>query len=102
MRKRRTDSFHFSLETGNSREQYEEILVKRDQLLKEANSIKLAYHKEFGDLLLKAFEMKIAFIREKKRIRYAQAMVNRGECVFKDTDSMFFPLAKKRLLEMEE
>ena len=33
MRKRRTDSFHFSLETGNSREQYEELLVKRDQLL---------------------------------------------------------------------
>ena len=33
MRKRRTDSFHFSLETGNRREQYEELLVKRDQLL---------------------------------------------------------------------
>ena len=71
MRKRRTDSFHFSLETGNRREQYEELLVKRDQLL---------------DL--------------KKAEEYYKGLLN--DEVFKDTDSMFFPLAKKRLLEMEE
>ena len=81
MRKRQTSSFRMELETESNREQYEELLVKRDQLLKEANSIRISYNKEFGDFLLKAFEIKIACIREKKRIGYAQAMVNKGECV---------------------
>ena len=86
MRKRQTSSFKMALEFANMREQYEELLVKRDQLQKEANSIRISYNQEFGDLLLQAFEMKIACIREKKRIAYAQAMVNRGESV--DTDAV--------------
>lgn len=86
MRKRQTSSFKMALEFDNMREQYEDLLVKRDQLQKEANSIRISYNQEFGDLLLQAFEMKIACIREKKRIGYAQAMVNRGESV--DTDAV--------------
>ena len=86
MRKRQNGSFKIELESTYMREQYEELLVKRDQLQKEANSIRISYNKEFGDLLLQAFEMKIACIREKKRIAYAQAMVNRGESV--DTDAV--------------
>lgn len=88
MRKRirQTDSFKMALEFGNLREQYEDFLVKRDQLQKEANSIQISYNKEFGDLMLQAFEIKIACIREKKRIGFAQAMVNRGESV--DTDAV--------------
>ena len=86
MRKRQTSSFKMALEFDNMREQYEDLLVKRDQLQKEANSIRISYNQEFGDLLLQAVEMKIACIREKKRIGYAQAMVNRGESV--DTDAV--------------
>ena len=68
MRKRirQTDSFKMALEFGNLREQYEDFLVKRDQLQKEANSIQISYNKEFGDLMLQAFEIKIACIRENR------------------------------------
>lgn len=86
MKKRQNSSFKMALEFDNMRDQYEELLVKRDQLQKEANSIRISYNQEFGDLLLQAFEMRIACIREKKRIAYAQAMINRGESV--DTDAI--------------
>ena len=38
---------------------YEELLLKRDQLNKEAGSLNTAYVKEFGELLLKDFELKV-------------------------------------------
>ena len=86
MRKRKNGGFKKAIEFDNLREQYEDLLVKRDQLQKEANSVQISYNKEFGDLMLQAFEIKIACICEKKRISYAQAMVNRGESV--DTDAV--------------
>ena len=45
MRKRQNSSFKLALEFDNMREQYEELLVKRDQLQKEANSIRISYNK---------------------------------------------------------
>ena len=57
---------------------YEELLLKRDQFLKEAGSVHTAYMKEFGELLLKNFELKIDCIKKKKMISYCQAALNRG------------------------
>ncbi|MBP5261755.1 MAG: hypothetical protein J6Z43_06490 [Clostridiales bacterium] len=61
--------------------EYEDLLLRRDQLLREAGSIKIAYMKEFGEYLLEAFELKIDCIRLKKMIAFCQAAINRGELV---------------------
>lgn len=60
---------------------YEELLLKRDQLYKEACSIETSYVKEFGDLLLKDFELKVECIKKKKMISYCQAAINRGKAI---------------------
>ena len=51
-------------------QKYEELLLKRDQLNKDAGSIHTAYMKEFGELLLENFELKIDCIKKKKMIAY--------------------------------
>ena len=60
-------------------EKYEELLIKRDVLNKEAYKYQLAYIREFGELLTQAFEAKIKCIEKKKIIAYCQARKNRGE-----------------------
>ncbi|MBO4687500.1 MAG: hypothetical protein J5636_03225 [Clostridiales bacterium] len=55
---------------------YEELLLKRDQLLKDARSIHIAYMKEFGDLMLEVYEMKIECIKKKKMIAFCQTALN--------------------------
>jgi hypothetical protein len=60
---------------------YEELLVKRDQLTKEAGSIYTSYMKEFGELLLENFELKIECIKKKKMIAYCQAALNHGDVI---------------------
>lgn len=57
---------------------YEELLLRRDQLHKEAASIHVAYVKEFGELLLKDFELKLECIKKRKMIAYCLSRVNRG------------------------
>lgn len=60
---------------------YEELLLKRDQLNKEAGSLNTAYVKEFGELLLKDFELKVECIKKRKMIAYCLAAVNHGEAI---------------------
>lgn len=60
---------------------YEELLIKRDQLIKDAGAIHTIYLKEFGELLLESFELKIECIKKKKMISYCQAALNRGESI---------------------
>lgn len=60
---------------------YEELLLRRDQLNKEAGSIHTAYIKEFGELLLEDFELKIECIKKKKEISYCQAAINKGKAI---------------------
>lgn len=62
-------------------ERYEELLLKRDQLYREACSIETSYVKEFGDLLLRDFELKIGCIKKKKMIAYCQTAINHGEAI---------------------
>ena len=62
-------------------ETYEALLLERDQLEKEADSIWIAYVQEFGELEAKLFERKIDSIRRKKAIAFAQQRINRGEAI---------------------
>ena len=75
---------------------YEELLLKRDELRKESFQLERAYMREFGDLILEVFQMKIECIRKKKSIEYCQYYANRGESV--DQDNLQAFLQK----EMEE
>ena len=58
--------------------EYAELLLKKDQLLKEAASYQIAFTREFGELIVKNFELKLECIREKKTISYCRRRLNRG------------------------
>ncbi len=64
--------------------EYEELLLRRDQLRKEAHICQGLYMKEFGDLITTVFEKKISCIQKKKTISFCQAAINRGESVNQD------------------
>lgn len=60
---------------------YEDLLLKRDQLYKEAGSIYSVYMETFGDLLLQDFEIKVECIKKRKMIAYCLQAVNHGETI---------------------
>ena len=60
-------------------EEYEELLCKRDQLVKESESLQISYTIEFGELLTGIFEKKVECIKKKKMITFCQKSINRGE-----------------------
>lgn len=60
---------------------YEEVLLRRDNLRKEAEHYHMEYIRVFGDLITEAFEKKIDCIRKKKMIAYCQRQVNQGKKV---------------------
>lgn len=67
------------MDNGTSRsEEYEELLLKRDQLFREAGSYMTAYTQEFGDLITANFELKVECIKKKKTISYCRRRMNRG------------------------
>ena len=57
---------------------YEELLLERDQLRKEARIYHGLYVREFGELHLSLFEKQIACIKKKKLIGYYQMAINCG------------------------
>ncbi len=59
-------------------EEYEELLLKRDRLYKECDSILIEYTRQFGDLIAGNFELKIECIKTKKSIAYCQKQINMG------------------------
>lgn len=59
-------------------DEYESLLLERDQLHKEAGQIWTAYVREFGQLIADAFEEKVECIKCKKTIAYYQAALNHG------------------------
>ena len=59
-------------------QEYEELLLRRDQILKECDSIVIAYTREYGELVQRSFELKIDCIKSKKSIAYCQRQINRG------------------------
>lgn len=63
---------------------YEELLLRRDKLQKEAFQYERAYVREFGDQILEVFQLKVECIRRKKTIEYCQMAINRGKSVSQD------------------
>ncbi len=53
-----------------SYDRYEELLMRRDAIKKEAFQYERAYVREFGDLILEIFQMKLECIRKKKTIEF--------------------------------
>ena len=60
---------------------YEELLLRRDELRKEAYISQRCYTAEFGDMIITVFEKKIECIRKKKTIEYCQIAANHGKMV---------------------
>ena len=58
---------------------YEEVLLRRDNLRKEAEHFHMEYIRQFGSLIIKAFEIKVECIRKKKMIAYCQRQINAGK-----------------------
>lgn len=63
---------------NDSYDRYEELLIRKDVLIKEAFQYETEYIREFGELIAMAFEEKIRCIEKKKIISYCQAIVNKG------------------------
>ena len=66
---------------NSSYARYEELLLTRDNLQKDAFQYERAYVREFGDMILDIFRKKIECIRKKKTIEYCQAVVNHGRSI---------------------
>lgn len=67
--------------TGGDYSQYEDLLLRRDELEKEAEHILLKYTRVFGDITTEIFKLKIECIALKKSISYCIMVKNRGEAV---------------------
>ena len=59
-------------------DQYEEVLFRKERILKEGDLYHAEYLRVFGDLKVKVFQQKIICIKKKKQIAYCQALVNKG------------------------
>ena len=60
---------------------YEELLMQRDAVKKEAFQHDREYVRVFGDLILQIFRKKMECICKKKTIEYCRVFLNRGEAV---------------------
>ena len=62
-------------------EEYENLLLKRDQYEREASSCHVSYMKRFGELITASFQEKLECIKKKKEIAYYQKAMNSGKTV---------------------
>ena len=58
---------------------YEEVLLRRDNLKKEAEQYHISYIREFGYLIEESFRLKVECIRKKKEIAFCQRLANMGK-----------------------
>ena len=83
----KADNSLMIMENSKARsEEYEELLLRRDQLFRESGSYMTAYTQEFGDLITANFELKVECIKKKKTISYCRRRMNRGLAI--DTTRM--------------
>lgn len=59
-------------------EEYENLLLERDQAMKDADSFWIAYTKEFGQLISDVYEEQLECIKRKKSLSYYQTAINHG------------------------
>ena len=57
---------------------YENLLLRRDSLRKQAEQYRMEYTRTFGELQIGIFRLKIQCIEMKKKIAYCQQRANRG------------------------
>ena len=62
-------------------DRYEELLLRRDSLRKKAEQYQISYFKEFGDLIVQSFKLRVECIKKKKMIAYCQRLVNQGKSI---------------------
>ena len=62
-------------------EEYENLLLERDQVRKDAESIWISYVQSFGQLISDVYEEKLECVKCKKTISYYQAALNHGGVV---------------------
>jgi len=60
---------------------YEELLLRRDNLRKMAEQFQIGYFKEFGDLIVDSFRIRVECIKKKKIIAYCQRQINQGKTI---------------------
>ena len=88
---------------GNKFEKYAALLIRRDQLLKEAGILEDEYLREFGDEMYQLYELKVACIELKKKIHFCQAAKNRGEKINAEKmEDVIEEEMKQYYLELEE
>ena len=58
---------------------YEELLLQRDQLKKDALQYRRTHIREFGELINKIFEKQVSCIALKKSIAFCQLAINQGK-----------------------
>lgn len=64
-------------------ERYEELLIRKDTLKKEAEEYRLRFNKEFGELCIRVLEEKMNCIEKRKTISYCKNMVLIGGEIYK-------------------
>jgi hypothetical protein len=70
------------IKIGDSRyDEYEKLLLEREQYTKDAKLYLRAYIREFGELTTDVFKEKIACIEKKKMLSFCMIYKNRGERV---------------------
>jgi len=74
-------------------EEYETLLLERDQIRKESGQIWTSYMQIFGRLLCDIYEEKVECIKRKKMIAYYQRALNHGD--------MIDPEAMRKYLDQE-
>ena len=60
-------------------ERYENLILQRDRLMKDAGLYRLNYLREFGDETTESFRLRIDCIALKKSISFCQMKINAGE-----------------------
>ena len=75
--------------------EYEQLLIKRDSLRKEAGLIYQEYYKQFGELLIRVYEKQVECIKLKKMISFAQTAINKNEKL--DLDKLKAAMAERNM-----
>lgn len=60
-------------------QKYENLLLRREHLKKQAEQANMNYIRIFGDLITEIFQLKIECIKKKKMIGYCQTQLNNGK-----------------------
>ena len=79
--------------TDSKYEEYESLLLERDQIRKEAGQVRTLYTRTFGKLICDVYEEKLECIKRKKTIAYYQSALNHGRAVD--------PVAMQKYLDRE-